>query len=110
MNNPLRTTCCSLRCATGVLAIQDPHRHHASRLHGPKLDMHEANRGLAGILPADVVGCSAMVGKDEPSTLARVRTLRTDIVEPLAADFGGRLFKATRTANSDPQDAGGRGA
>jgi adenylate cyclase len=57
--------------------------------------MSEANRRLAGILAADVVGYSAMIGKDEPATLARVRTLRTDLVEPLAAEHGGRLFKTT---------------
>jgi hypothetical protein len=36
-----------------------------------------------------------MVGSDEPATLARVRTLRTDLVEPLAATHGGRLLKTT---------------
>src|SRR5215468_8664737 len=36
-----------------------------------------------------------MVGKNEPGTLARVRTLHTDIIEPLAASHGGRLFKTT---------------
>jgi adenylate cyclase len=55
----------------------------------------EANRRLAGILAADVVGYSAMVGRDEPATLARVRTLRTNLIEPLAAEHGGRLFKTT---------------
>jgi adenylate cyclase len=57
--------------------------------------MSEANRRLAGILAADVVGYSTMVGRDEPGTLARVRTLRTDLIEPLAASYGGRLFKTT---------------
>jgi adenylate cyclase len=60
-----------------------------------QVDTSEANRRLAGILAADVVGFSAMVGTDEPATLARVRTLRTDIIEPLAARYGGRLFKST---------------
>jgi adenylate cyclase len=57
--------------------------------------MDDANRRLAGILAADVVGYSAMIGKDEPATLARVRTLRTDLIEPVAATHGGRLFKTT---------------
>jgi adenylate cyclase len=57
--------------------------------------MSEANRRLAGILAADVVGYSAMVGTDEPATLARVRTLRGEVVEPVAATHGGRLFKTT---------------
>ena len=57
--------------------------------------MSEAMRRLAGILAADVVGYSAMVGVDEPGTLARVRALRTDVIEPLAVAHGGRLFKTT---------------
>ena len=57
--------------------------------------MDDANRRLAGILAADVVGYSAMVGTDEPATLAHVRVLRGDLVEPLATAHGGRLFKTT---------------
>ena len=60
-----------------------------------QVETGEANRRLAGILAADVVGYSAMVGKDEPATLARVRSLRTDVIEPLAVTCGGRLFKTT---------------
>jgi adenylate cyclase len=36
-----------------------------------------------------------MIGTDEPGTLARVRALRTDLIVPLAASHGGRLFKTT---------------
>ena len=57
--------------------------------------MDDANRRLAAILAADVVRYSAMVGADEPGTLARVRALRTDVIEPLAAAHEGRLFKTT---------------
>ncbi len=57
--------------------------------------MSEATRRLAGILAADVVGYSAMIGADEPGTLARVRALRADVVEPLAAAHEGRVFKTT---------------
>jgi class 3 adenylate cyclase len=53
------------------------------------------SRRLAGILAADVVGYSAKIGTDEPYTLARVRALRTDLIEPLATSHGGRLFKTT---------------
>jgi adenylate cyclase len=55
--------------------------------------MDEANRRLAGILAADIVGYSTKMGADEADTLARVRTLRTDVIEPMAATHGGRLFK-----------------
>jgi adenylate cyclase len=55
--------------------------------------MGEVDRRLAGIVAVDVVGYSVMVGADEPGTLARVRALRTDLIEPLAATHGGRLFK-----------------
>ncbi|MGH7211934.1 MAG: adenylate/guanylate cyclase domain-containing protein, partial [Acetobacteraceae bacterium] len=55
----------------------------------------EVDRRLAGILAADVVGYSALVGADEPATLGRVRALRAEVIEPLAASHGGRLFKTT---------------
>ncbi len=55
--------------------------------------MDEVNRLLAGILAADVVGYSAKMGADGADTLVRVRTLRTDVIEPIAATHGGRLFK-----------------
>ncbi len=57
--------------------------------------MTEEKRRLAGIVAADVVGYSAMVAADEPGALARVRALRTDIIEPLAAAHDGRVFKTT---------------
>jgi TolB-like protein len=57
--------------------------------------MGEVNRRLAAVLAADLVGYSAMVGADEPVTLARVRELRIDLIEPLATTHGGRLFKST---------------
>ena len=56
--------------------------------------MEEVNRRLAGILAADVVGYSAKMGADDADTLARVRTLRSAVIEPLAATHGGRLFKS----------------
>src|SRR5215472_18912024 len=55
--------------------------------------MSGGKRRLAGILAADVVGYSAMVAADEPASLARVRALRTEIIEPAAAAHDGRLFK-----------------
>jgi TolB-like protein/class 3 adenylate cyclase len=55
----------------------------------------DATRRLAGILAADVVGYSTMIGADKPATLARVHAMRTGIMEPVAAAHGGRLFKIT---------------
>ena len=55
--------------------------------------MSGGKRRLAGILAADVVGYSAMIAADEAATLARVRALRTEIVEPAATAHDGRLFK-----------------
>jgi adenylate cyclase len=37
-------------------------------------------RRLAAILAADVVGYSRMIGADEVGTLARLRTLRREVV------------------------------
>ena len=56
--------------------------------------MVEVNRHLAGILAADVVAYSAQMEANDAGTLARVRALRTEVVDPLATTHGGRLFKA----------------
>ena len=55
----------------------------------------EVNRRLAAIIAADIVGYSAMIGAEEATTLARVRALRTDLVEPEVTRHAGRLFKST---------------
>jgi adenylate cyclase len=52
-------------------------------------------RKLAAILAADVVGFSRLTGADEDRTLARLRTLRSDLVDPTIAVHNGRVFKRT---------------
>src|SRR5208283_5483214 len=52
-------------------------------------------RRLAAILAADVVGYSRLLGADEAGTLARLRTLRREVIDPLMAEHGGRVFKTT---------------
>ena len=39
-------------------------------------------RKLAAILAADVVGYSRLAGSDEERTLARLRALRSDLIDP----------------------------
>ena len=50
-------------------------------------------RRLAAILTADVVGYSRLVSADEADALARLGTLRRDIIEPNITKHSGRLFK-----------------
>ena len=50
-------------------------------------------RKLAAILAADVVGYSRLVGDDEAGTIARLRALRQDLIEPLIAEHRGRVVK-----------------
>ena len=52
-------------------------------------------RRLAAILAADVVGYSRLMGLDEDGTLAAVRKLRAEVIEPKIAEHQGRLFKTT---------------
>jgi len=42
-------------------------------------------RKLAAILAADVVGYSKLAGADEERTLARLRALRSDLIDPTIA-------------------------
>jgi len=53
------------------------------------------NRKLAAILAADVVGFSRLAGADEDRTLARLRALRSDLIDPTIAIHHGRVVKRT---------------
>src|ERR1700733_3526013 len=52
-------------------------------------------RKLAAILAADVVGFSRLTGADEDRTSARLRALRSDLIDPTTAVHNGRVFKRT---------------
>jgi adenylate cyclase len=52
-------------------------------------------RKLAAILAADVVGFSRLTGADEDRTLARLRALRSDLIDPTIAVHNGRVVKRT---------------
>jgi adenylate cyclase len=52
-------------------------------------------RKLAAILAADVVGFSRLAGADEDRTLARLRALRSDLIDPTIAVHQGRVVKRT---------------
>src|SRR5450631_4219640 len=53
------------------------------------------NRKLAAILCSDVVGYSRLAGADEDRILARVRALRSDLIDPTIAVHHGRVVKRT---------------
>ena len=52
-------------------------------------------RKLAAILCSDVVGFSRLAGADEDSILARLRALRSDLIDPTIAVHNGRVVKRT---------------
>ena len=52
-------------------------------------------RKIAAILAADVVGYSRLAGADEDRTLARLRALRSDLIDPTIALHHGRIVKRT---------------
>ena len=53
------------------------------------------SRKIAAILAADVVGFSRLTSIDEDRTLARLRALRSDLIDPVVALHHGRVFKRT---------------
>lgn len=53
------------------------------------------NRKLAAILVADIVGFSRLTGADEDGMLARLRSLRSDVIDPTIAVHKGRVVKRT---------------
>ena len=52
-------------------------------------------RKLAAILAADIAGYSRLVGLDEEGTLARLRALRRELIDPTIAEHHGRIVKPT---------------
>src|SRR5271156_836838 len=52
-------------------------------------------RKLAAILCSDVVGFSRLAGADEDRILARLRALRSDLIDPTIAVHHGRIVKRT---------------
>src|SRR5438067_11369124 len=52
-------------------------------------------RRLTAILAADVVGYSRLMGENEAATLATLKTLRSDLIDPKIAQHQGRVVKLT---------------
>ena len=50
-------------------------------------------RRLTSILAVDVVGYSRLMAADETGTLARLKDLRTSLIDPKAAEHRGRIVK-----------------
>ena len=54
---------------------------------------HRIERRLVAVLAADIVGYSRLVERDEPGTLAAIRSLRQEVIDPLLAEHKGRIVK-----------------
>src|SRR6516162_7167186 len=52
-------------------------------------------RRLAAILASDAVGYSRLMGEDEEGTLAALKTLQRELIDPKAREHCGRLVKTT---------------
>src|SRR6478672_10517023 len=52
-------------------------------------------RKIAAILVSDVVGYSRLAGADEDRILARLRALRSDLIDPIISVHRGRIVKRT---------------
>jgi len=57
--------------------------------------MTAEQRRLAAIVSADVAGYSRLMGRDETGTLAALKALRQEVVDPAIASHGGRIVKTT---------------
>lgn len=57
------------------------------------MSLADAERRMAAILAADVVGYGRLIEHDEARTLVRLRDLRREVLDPLVAAHHGRVFK-----------------
>ena len=56
------------------------------------MSAEKTKRRLAAIIAADVVGWSKKMGVDDTGTLARLKNVRRQIVDPVVGEYGGRIF------------------
>ena len=61
----------------------------ASDLTGSSRD----RRRLVAVLYADMVGYSRLIGLDDAGTLARLRTLPRNLIDPAISDHGGQVVQ-----------------
>jgi adenylate cyclase len=59
------------------------------------MEAPSVERRLAAILAADVVGYSRLMEVDEAGTLARLKTVRLELIDPALAKCKGRVIKTT---------------
>src|SRR5277367_6728506 len=59
------------------------------------MEAHKPDRRLAAIVAADVVGYSRLMETDEAGTLARLKTVRLELIDPAIARCKGRIIKTT---------------
>jgi adenylate cyclase len=59
------------------------------------LSEERVERRLAAILAADVVGYSRLMGADEEGTLAALKAIRRELVDPRIVEHRGRIVKTT---------------
>ncbi len=60
-----------------------------------RMETPSVERRLAAIVAADVVGYSRLMEVDEEGTLARMRTVRLELIDPAIAKCRGRVIKTT---------------
>ena len=51
------------------------------------------DRRLVAIMATDIVGYSRLIEADEPGTLAAIKVLRRELIDPLLAEHHGRIVK-----------------
>jgi adenylate cyclase len=59
------------------------------------LTAERVERRLAAVLAADVAGYSRLMGTDEEGTLARLKAVRKELLDPTIAKHRGRIVKTT---------------
>src|SRR5213596_481931 len=59
------------------------------------METQRVERRLLAVLAADVAGYSRLVGIDEEGTLAQLRSIRLELIDPAIAVHRGRIIKTT---------------
>src|SRR5262245_33997622 len=81
---------CRFHCLQGARSLECK-----PRVRDGETQMPREQRRLAAIVSADVAGYSRLMGRDESGTLAALKSLRRELIDPKIGEHGGRIVKTT---------------
>src|SRR5215471_8876045 len=97
----------SLGATASERAVELPPPHRPviiSAKEAAPMPAEAVERRLTAILAADIAGYSRLVGLDEEGTLARLKALRRELIDPTISSHRGRIVQLSSMTHADANE------